>query len=220
VFEKELNLWSIQEWAWIIVPSLFGGSLTWYQRQKKRKLFKISELLGEWFIAGFSGFIVTLPLVAYKFDVKIIVVASAIAGHFAARTILFMEYMAEAKAAKLADIDREEFEKRFLKESLDITEDLIPFGEAHLQCMSGKIISRLIWNGEEWVSLTGGKEGIEVKAEDFWSLNNAQYAATTESKSAKLLPYLTKKTKDGTIEVYLPSQADMASRDWKVISIS
>jgi hypothetical protein len=221
MFDKEVNLWTLQEWAWILLPSLLGGSLTWYQKQHNRKLvFKISELLGEWFIAGFAGFAVSLPLIYFKFDTKLIVVASAITGHFAARAILFMEYMAEVKAAKLADIDRVDFEKKFLKSSFENSSDLMSFGEAHIKCMEGKVISRLIWNSEEWVSLTGGESGIEVKRDDFWSLNNSQYAATKETKSVIVLPYLTKKTKDGKIEVgWFPSQADMASRDWKVISI-
>ena len=219
MFERDVNLWTLEEWAWIVIPSLIGGSLTWIKKQRSKTIFKISELLGELFIAGFAAFVIALPLIYLKLDTKLIVVASAISGHFAARTILFLEYMAECKAAKLADIDRKEFEERFCRESFGSTDELISWGDAHNQCMEGKIISRLIWNGEEWVSLTGGAEGVEVKKEDFWSLNNAQYAEQQASKSVKVLPFLTKKNKDGKIEMYIPSQADMASRDWKVISI-
>jgi hypothetical protein len=221
MFQTDISLWPLREWAWIIVPALVGGSLTWYKKlQKPGKVFKFSELIGELSIAGFTGFIVALPLIYFDVDTKLIVVASTIAGHFAARSILLLEFVLEVKAAKLADIDRAEFEKQILKEGFENDDKMMNFGDALTQCMGGSIISRIVWNSEIWVSMTGRESGIEVKADKFWSLSNAQYAESQPSKSATVLPYLTKKTADGNIEVgWSPTQADLLSRDWKVITL-
>ena len=93
------------------------------------------------------------------------------------------------------------------------------FGMAIEALKSGKKVARIGWNGKGmWLSLSGHGGGSLVHWSDFWSTNNANFAAAQEEQSAIVLPCITMKTATGEILMgWLASQTDMLVEDWLVI---
>ena len=91
------------------------------------------------------------------------------------------------------------------------------FGWALQQLELGKKVAREGWNGRGmWLSLSCPNTQ-KVKAESFWSENNAAYAAT-QGGTAKVLPCITMKTATGEILMgWLASQTDMLAKDWVTV---
>ena len=92
------------------------------------------------------------------------------------------------------------------------------FGLALEALKAGKRVARAGWNGKGmWLALSGALEPREVKAADFWSPNNAKYAAAVGG-SAKVLPCITMKTATGEILMgWLASQTDLLAEDWSIV---
>lgn len=98
-------------------------------------------------------------------------------------------------------------------------EQALTFGDALHYLKLGNKVSRAGWNGKDmWLSLSGPLEGRYIGNEQFWSGNNAAYAARQPNCTAKVLPCITMKTADGAILMgWLASQTDMLAEDWQVL---
>ena len=101
--------------------------------------------------------------------------------------------------------------------------ELMDFGRALQALKAGKKVARAGWNGKGmWLSLSGPLEGRRIGAENFWSANNAAWAASQPGQQATVLPCITMKTIDSTgreaiLMGWLASQTDMLSEDWMVV---
>ena len=100
--------------------------------------------------------------------------------------------------------------------------DGMTFGLALEALKKGHKIARAGWNGKGmWLSLSGSMYGHMVAAENFWSKNNADFAADNGGK-ALVLPSITMKTVNahgrvGILMGWLASQTDMLSDDWMIV---
>jgi hypothetical protein len=92
------------------------------------------------------------------------------------------------------------------------------FGDAIRALKSGHRVARKGWNGKGmWLSLTGAIGGICVKAENFWSAHNADFA-NSRGGEAKVLPAITmKNANDEIVMGWLASQEDMLAEDWLIL---
>ena len=90
------------------------------------------------------------------------------------------------------------------------------FGMAIEALKQGLRVARKGWNGKGmWLSLSGHAGGSLVHYSDFWSTNNAAFAASQPDESAVVLPSITMKTADDKILIgWLASQTDMLAQDW------
>lgn len=98
--------------------------------------------------------------------------------------------------------------------------DAMSFGLALEALQKGFKIARVGWNGKGmWLSLSGPITGREISAAMFWSKNNAEYAAEQPGNVANVLPCITMKTADGSIQMgWQPSAMDMFALDWITIA--
>lgn len=80
---------------------------------------------------------------------------------------------------------------------------------------AGKRVARATWNGKNmWLSLTPGRI---VKADQFWSPRNQDFAKTQGDESVQVLSYVTMKTADGAIVPWSCSQTDLLADDWWIV---
>ena len=95
----------------------------------------------------------------------------------------------------------------------------LDFGQALRALKSGQRVARAGWNGKGmWLSLSGNAGGSIVHYSDFWSTNNATFAASQPDESAVVLPSITMKTADDKILMgWLASQTDMLADDWMIV---
>ena len=93
----------------------------------------------------------------------------------------------------------------------------LTFGDALHMLKLGKKVARAGWNGKGmWLSLSCDGSRM-VKAENFWSPHNAQFARENGGE-ATVLPSITMKTATGEILMgWLASQSDVLSEDWQVV---
>ena len=94
------------------------------------------------------------------------------------------------------------------------------FGDAIRALKQDKRVARRGWNGKGmWLSLSGKPGEVRwVSHADFWSEQNAAYAAQQPGGTAPVLPCITMKTADGAILMgWLASQSDMLAEDWAVV---
>jgi hypothetical protein len=93
------------------------------------------------------------------------------------------------------------------------------FGLAIEALKQGAKVARAGWNGKGmWLSLSGCAGGSLVHWSDFWSSNNANFAASQPDESAVVLPSITMKTADDKILMgWLASQTDMLAEDWCIV---
>jgi hypothetical protein len=93
------------------------------------------------------------------------------------------------------------------------------FGDAIRALKASKRVQRTGWNGKGmWLALSGPLEGRWVSHRDFWSEQNAAYAAQRACGEANVLPCITMKTADGSILMgWLASQTDMLAEDWRIV---
>lgn len=77
----------------MLVLAMWGGLVNYISRIKSGtvKTFSVVELLGEFVISGFSGFLVYLLAVHLGVDQLLTAVLVGIAGHAGGRTIFFIE---------------------------------------------------------------------------------------------------------------------------------
>lgn len=90
-------------------------------------------------------------------------------------------------------------------------------GWAVARLKNGEKVRRRGWNGKGmWLSLSGAAGPVQVRADDFWSGNNAEYARE-QGGSAIVLPCITMKTATGEILMgWLASQSDLLATDWEI----
>ena len=95
----------------------------------------------------------------------------------------------------------------------------LTFGMAIEALKQGCKVARAGWNGKGmWLSLSGNAGGSIVHYSDFWSTNNATFAASQPDESAVVLPSITMKTADDKILMgWLASQTDMLADDWMIV---
>lgn len=88
------------------------------------------------------------------------------------------------------------------------------FGNALESLKRGARVARAGWNGKGmWLSLSNDRPRV-IRADKFWSRNNADYAAENGGW-AKVLPCITMKTATGEILMgWLASQTDILAEDW------
>lgn len=93
--------------------------------------------------------------------------------------------------------------------------DGMTFGLAVEAVKLGHRVARTGWNGKGmWISLSGHLSGSLVAAENFWSLNNADFARENGGK-AHVEPTITMKTARGTIQMgWSPTISDVLAEDW------
>ena len=111
---------------------------------------------------------------------------------------------------------------RLWREKTNVEVNLRPlepgsFGFALEQLKKGNKASRAGWNGKGmWLSLSCNGTR-QVKAENFWSPHNADFARENGGE-ATVLPTITMKTATGEILMgWLASQTDMLANDWVVV---
>lgn len=97
------------------------------------------------------------------------------------------------------------------------TSGKLSFGHAIVALKQGKKVARAGWNGKGmWLSLSC-QFSMKVKAESFWSSNNASYARENGG-FATVLPSITMKTATGEILMgWLASQSDVLADDWLIV---
>lgn len=80
-----------------VVVALLGGTANYIgQIKNKKRIFSIVELVGEWFISGFSALMIALLCEEYNYSWHLTVVACGIAGHMGGR----LTFILEAAAAR------------------------------------------------------------------------------------------------------------------------
>jgi len=101
----------------------------------------------------------------------------------------------------------------------DVLRSDMDFGRALRQLKLGRKIARKGWNGKGmWLSLSGLLSGRRIDHSQFWSANNADFAAEQPDSAANVLPCITMKTADGSILMgWLASQTDILAEDWEVV---
>ena len=96
--------------------------------------------------------------------------------------------------------------------------DGMTFGMAIEAMKRGKKVARKGWNGKGMWLCVPLKDGPrQIPAVGIWGKPNAEYAEQN-GDTAKVMPYVTMKTADGSIVMgWLASQTDMLSEDWTVV---
>lgn len=91
------------------------------------------------------------------------------------------------------------------------------FGDALRELKNGRRIAREGWNGKGmWLAYSPGSKSLP--ADRFWAGANREYAQSTDSGTADVLPCITMKTATGEILMgWLASQTDMLAEDWQVV---
>lgn len=115
---KDALLAAIQgTYLWFIVVALIGGTANYISkvRANKQKTFSVVELVGEWFVAGFSGLIVALYCQGAGMSFEITAASAGIAGHAGSRGVYMIEQYVLSKlpGSQFNDehIDRREQER-------------------------------------------------------------------------------------------------------------
>lgn len=86
--------WFSTLWAWFLLIglSLWGGTANYVRKLKQNKQpFSVVELIGEWVISGFAGFIAALACIELGFSFAIAAAAAGVAGHMGGRSIFILE---------------------------------------------------------------------------------------------------------------------------------
>lgn len=90
------------------------------------------------------------------------------------------------------------------------------FSTALCHLKEGKRVAREGWSDLQWLSVSNISTA-EVKAENFWSPNNAEFARENGG-TATVLPCITVKTVQDAIQMgWTPSQSDLFAHDWCVL---
>jgi len=86
--------WFHTLWAWIafMCLALWGGTANYIRKLKQNnKQFSIVELVGEWVVSGFAGFMAALACIELGYSFAIAAAAAGVAGHMGGRSIYFIE---------------------------------------------------------------------------------------------------------------------------------
>ena len=85
----------VQElWAyfWMMLLAMLGGTANYISRVKRSKIpFSVAELLGEWIISGFAGFMTLHICLEQGFSIHLTAFFTGIAGHMGGRAIFLFE---------------------------------------------------------------------------------------------------------------------------------
>lgn len=93
------NFRDILSWFWLIVVAIWGGTANYISRIRKSKIpFSIIELLGEWTISGFAGYVTALACLYVEIPFELTLAIAGIAGHMGGRAIGLAENWAMSKA--------------------------------------------------------------------------------------------------------------------------
>lgn len=89
-FIELLNI-GVQYIGFIIV-ALLGGTVNYIGQVKdKKRVFSVIELIGEWFLSGFSALMIALLCEEYGISWNLTVVACGIAGHMGGKVMFILE---------------------------------------------------------------------------------------------------------------------------------
>lgn len=89
--------WISNLWAWVVlmVLAVWGGTANYVSRLKRSKqAFSVVELVGEWVISGFAGFMAALACIELGYSFAIAAAAAGVAGHMGGRSIYLLEQVA------------------------------------------------------------------------------------------------------------------------------
>lgn len=89
--------WISSLWAWVILMCLaaWGGTANYLSRLKRNKQsFSVVELVGEWVISAFAGFMAALACIELGYSFAVAAAAAGVAGHMGGRSIYLIEQIA------------------------------------------------------------------------------------------------------------------------------
>ena len=93
------------------------------------------------------------------------------------------------------------------------------FSDALTLLKQGKRVGRSGWNAsDQWLSVSN-QNTAQVKAENFWSPHNREFAEHNGGE-ATVMPCITIKNAQDQIQMgWVPSQGDLFSTDWMIIDV-
>lgn len=97
--EKDPSSYSFLTYAWVIVLSIWGGAVNFYQKVKagEARPFNIVEFIGEICTSGFAGVITFYLCEAGGFTPLMTAVMVGISGHMGGRAIFQLERLVSTK---------------------------------------------------------------------------------------------------------------------------
>ncbi len=80
------------QYSGLVLVAILGSTANYISQIRNRhKMFSIVELIGEWFISGFSALMVALVCEEFGVSWTMTVVMCGIAGHMGGRTMFILE---------------------------------------------------------------------------------------------------------------------------------
>lgn len=97
--EKDPSSYSLLTYAWVIVLSIWGGAVNFYQKVKAgdARPFNFVEFIGEICTSGFAGVITFYLCEAGNFSPLMTAAMVGIAGHMGGRAIFQLERLVATK---------------------------------------------------------------------------------------------------------------------------
>ncbi len=88
---KDPLTYDLVTYAGVLLLAVWGGVVSWIQRNKDSRVMSVAELLGEIVISGFSGIMVFFICEAHQVPPLMTAALVGVAGHLGSRTIFLLE---------------------------------------------------------------------------------------------------------------------------------